>query len=1376
MLDGGPLVISEFCALNDDVLADADGDSSDWIEIHNPTSAPVDLEGWSLTDDPTELTQWRFPAVLLAPDAYLVVFASGKDRLDPAELHTSFRLDADGEYLALVRPDGATVSHEFAPAFPRQEEDVSYGAVFNRAAFPFATQGQAYRVPTAEDAALGTAWTTAAFDDAGWARSAGPSPVLITEVGTADDFVEIQNVSGETVDTSGWVVAVNYPLGDEPIINHRNTILWTLPEEITADQILYRHDDADDPEHYWGENIAWGTAGPGWAMLVDDAGDVVDLVVWGYTGEEISSMVVAVGGFAPTAADAWLGEGAARAVSSGVSLQRRGTADHDDATDWAFVAPIGMGEANQGLVCPFPRPQGGGIGFDLSGGGLAGAVAVDVAEAMHGISASLWTRIPFEVGDRGVLETMQLRIRYNDGFVAYLNGREIARRNAPADAGWNAAAPDSRSVEDSLLFEPIDVTEGLDWLVEGTNVLAVHGLNAGAADGDFLILPELTATSRRYFVPPSPGEPNGPGYRGFVGDTKFSVDRGFYDGPVTVEITTDTPGATIRYTTDGRPPTETTGIPYTLPLTFGATTVLRAAAFLPDYYPSNVDTQTYLINESAAVQSLPVISLVADPVETFSVEGLWSDVLLRTRAAEYPVSFELIHSEDNSGLQQDAGIRLQGSSYRRRTIGPNPSAKWSFKVYFRDAYDDRSWLEYPLIERSSVDRYKSITLRSGYNDPSNPFIKDELGRRLHQDMGSLAAEGTFVNLFVNGQLKSNGYYNPTERHEEHLFQEKYHSELPWDVVSKWQPSGTAADPPRSHSEPYYFDVRDGDEAHFAEMLDYALAHDLAQPAHYEEMARRLDIPQFVDYLILQGYSRIRDWPHNNWNAARERSDGELGKWRFYAWDLEFGWGAEELTGSFKTPGNDSYIPINILYGNLVANAEFRQLFADRAAKHFFHGGALTAENVRMRFDELRQEMRGVLPDMSTYIRDTFAPRRPGYVLASMVSQGLFTFEGPRFQINGADQHGGQIDAGDLLQMVNSHGSATVYYTFDGSDPRLPGGAVHETSARVFDGSPLALTGSTRVMARTLDGDTWSALSEATFFATASQVAGRHVFYNRSAFDGNDAGANAADAGAIAPDKQALLPSETAGVANYTSYSRGLNGIMVDIACLPDGALPGAEDFELRVGNTDEPADWAAAANPIAIAVRPGEGVDGSDRITIVWDDYAIARQWLQVTVLATSNTGLAEPDVFYFGNAVGESGNATADAKVNATDMLLARNNPRNFLNPAPIDFAYDFDRDGRVNATDMLIARNNQTHFLNALRLISVPGEKTAAASPRQATGPQSSLSVVGEFAESSARDADWIYEIESLHARHESPAKRTGGRLHARWFDGNLAEPERR
>src|SRR5688572_9426727 len=120
--------INELLAVNDGGLPDLDGEFPDWIEIHNSGTDAVALLDWSLSDDPGRSGKWRFPAVTLPANGYLVVFASGKDRTAlGAELHTNFKLDGDGEFLALVEPDGVTVASQFAPRFPNQRKNVSYG-------------------------------------------------------------------------------------------------------------------------------------------------------------------------------------------------------------------------------------------------------------------------------------------------------------------------------------------------------------------------------------------------------------------------------------------------------------------------------------------------------------------------------------------------------------------------------------------------------------------------------------------------------------------------------------------------------------------------------------------------------------------------------------------------------------------------------------------------------------------------------------------------------------------------------------------------------------------------------------------------------------------------------------------------------------------------------------------------------------------------------------------------------------------------------------------------------------------------------------------------------------------------------------------------
>jgi hypothetical protein len=350
------LHISEFMAVNDTTLHDEDRDRTDWIEIHNAGTATVSLEGWCLTDSANNLTKWRFPAVGLEPDGYLVVFASGKDRRDPGgELHTNFRLSGSGEYLGLVGPDGVTVISEFAPVYPVQAADVSYGLVE-------ATSEEVLVAPGA--AAL--AWVP------------------------LDDALELQCVC------------------DEPRP-------WTREE----------FDDS-----------AWlsGTTGVG----------------YGYPGQ---------------------------------------------------------------------------VGLDVS--------------AMRALNETVYIRIPFVVADPSAFRTLTLRMRADDGMIAYLNGQEIARHNAPepGQETWNSGASASAPV--ARVLPPVDFpVRRVDLLRVGTNVLAIQGLNHGVADASLLILPELLATLpgteqfARYFPIPTPGGPNNDGVETV--------------GPVITEVSHSPQNLTIR--------------------------------------------------------------------------------------------------------------------------------------------------------------------------------------------------------------------------------------------------------------------------------------------------------------------------------------------------------------------------------------------------------------------------------------------------------------------------------------------------------------------------------------------------------------------------------------------------------------------------------------------------------------------------------------------------------------------------------------------------------------------------------------------------------------------------------------------------------------
>jgi hypothetical protein len=271
--------------------------------------------------------------------------------------------------------------------------------------------------------------------------------------------------------------------------------------------------------------------------------------------------------------------------------------------------------------------------------------------------------------------------------------------------------------------------------------------------------------------------------------------------------------------------------------------------------------------------------------------------------------------------------------------------------------------------------------------------------------------------------------------------------------------------------------------------------------------------------------------------------------------------------------------------------------------------------------------------------------------------------------------------------------ATDTGTFTVSPTRFPGGKLPpgRYRAALAAGAVADASGNTSAAAFQFD---FTVSPPAT-------VVGRYAFYNGSSLDAGNAGADARDDAAIAADKQALRAGGTATFANVTNYTRGVNGIMVDLANLPAGTSLGGEDFSFR-------AIGAASTVPLpyAVTVRRAAGANGSDRVTLVWVE-GTRNAWLEVTVKANARTGLSAPDVFTFGNLVGDTGGAAA-FKVDAGDVLRTRLNVGR--TDAPSLDRYDFNRDGVINFQDLLTVRTAQRRGIVLA---------ATAAAPAAAPGP---------------------------------------------------------
>ena len=420
-----------------------------------------------------------------------------------------------------------------------------------------------------------------------------------------------------------------------------------------------------------------------------------------------------------------------------------------------------------------------------------------------------------------------------------------------------------------------------------------------------------------------------------------------------------------------------------------------------------------------------------------------------------------------------AGLRAAGSVFFRSRLIPSGiehglwssmRRKPSFNIFFRDEYD--GILEYPLFADSEVEDFASLRLRGGHSDSSNPFIMDELVRRVFINMGQVGSVGNFVSLVVNGELR--GYYNPVERMREEFFQEWFNTDADWDVrhIYSWE---------------------DGDETAHRDDRDFLVSHDLSILENYEEAITLWDPVNFADYIILNAYIANWDWPYNNWVIAKERS--ERGIWRFHVWDAEISFGLYDLSPvDWDTFSEQLLIPDKnislwwladapVVYSSFIKSPEFRLLFADRVLKHFYHQGAMTDSRLNSVFNELSDQMSPMIqhltgqPIEEVWFRN-WLPARRQKLFEFMRLHGLWPdVYAPSFNIESSI-----VEVNTDIEITSFNGEGSVYYTIDGTDPRQPGGQIQGTPVI----GSISIDQTLLLRARTLLNGEWSPMREAVY--------------------------------------------------------------------------------------------------------------------------------------------------------------------------------------------------------------------------------------------------------------------------------------------------------
>lgn len=633
----------------------------------------------------------------------------------------------------------------------------------------------------------------------------------------------------------------------------------------------------------------------------------------------------------------------------------------------------------------------------------------------------------------------------------------------------------------------------------------------------------------------------------FLNSSGEALPGGVYPAQSLELRLTGPPGAQLRFTLNGTEPTEMSGVVYTNPLTLTQVSdrlgiVVRARSFAAGLLPSEVVTHSYLLRQPVGLSHNPVVMLSGNPGRSFYLPGgvlaikggtfvsaswwqangvgSYNNAIGNGPPFERAASLEFFppkgyYPSGQSDFTREIGVRVSASPWQRPRMqlsatGQSPwpvadsTQKPSLNLFFTGDYGEGN-LNYQLFTNYPVREFRHLRLRAGKNDNVNPFITDELVRRLWQDLGHAGSRGLFCSLYVNAAYK--GVYNLCERIREPFFQNHWRSTAEWDVN-------------------YIHNWVDGDSLAFQQLLT-GLDRNLTNAGNWAYVTNRIDIDNAADYFLLNIYSAMWDWPGNNFIMARERSTGPNSRFRFLVWDAEGGFNAMGYghPPSYNTiaqelivqPGHPYYSQdLPRVFRRLATSPEFRLRFADRVNRHLFNGGVLDdrdPDGTGPRFSHFRQRLQELLREagdlvaynagqplnvtpFNSWTHQTVGRR--SYLLGSAPGRRMLRDAGlwPATEPPVFNQHGGRVPAGFELLMTNwvatTGQTATVFYTLNGSDPRSPGGALNPV-ARAFT-KPIQIDPAAQVRARARNDQNgeWSALTEALFVSRSEAASSNNL--------------------------------------------------------------------------------------------------------------------------------------------------------------------------------------------------------------------------------------------------------------------------------------------
>lgn len=960
------ILVTEFMPSNTGTITNEDGTYCDWIELYNPADHPIDLKGYSLTDDAKMPDKCVLPSRVLEPGEYAIVYADDRPATD-TELHAPFRLKDADEILIMLDPDDTEIQRI---TYPPMESNQSYAMALD-------TQEWA----ATDRCTPGLPNTDSGYEAYRESRKA-VSPVMINEImagntvtlrdedGDYPDWVELYNASEETVDLTGWGLsdtadrpkrwkfpATQIGPAEYMIVYVSGKNRTQIGEELHTNFKLNAHRDALLLTNFRGQSISE-------VQISDLKSDHAYALVPGTSTWQVSTH--------PTPGN-----------------------PNDEAGWTAFQSGLYAGTDTPVIISEIMSNNTEILKYqsDMQLDSLAFRhytgldTPVDVSETMIGQSEECPDWIELYNRSDGKIDLT--------GWGLTDDTDALGRWRFPSCILEPGEFITVYASEQKLPDEsPGGIRANFQIGSEG-DIIALSDPTGQAAD--FCFVPPLRAglTYQRepdascftYCDHATPNHANAKGFMRITPEPTFSLTAGMYDVPRQVMLSAE-PGARIYYTLDGTFPDENS-IPYTEPIRLKTTAAVRAAAYQEGDLPSNAVCATYLIGENI---DLPVVSIVTDPANLFDEEtGIYMDGPGWTSKFPYlganywqdwerPAHVELLEPDGTVGISQDIGLKIFGAVSRARTQKP-------FSLMARDRYGEDSF-GYQVFPELPYTDYKNLILRNG-QDANYSHIRDKLQVDLALETSNVDGQAhRQCIVFINAEFW--GLYDLAEKVNEH-FISLHHGVDPDQIDLLW-----------GNGDPII-----GSNKEYMELIEFVKNHDLSVQENYEYVASRVDIDNYIDWCAIEIYVAHEDLDGNTKYWKPRTPDG---KWRWILYDLDYGFWhlyqpeyADRLDAfsMFLHPkGNgNNHQGDNTLIRGLLQNEGFRQKFIERFVYHCTV--TFAPDKVLPRIDELAANIEPYMerdkrrwPTMSVGTMDTwrqehlqllrdFAVDRPGINLHYM---------------------------------------------------------------------------------------------------------------------------------------------------------------------------------------------------------------------------------------------------------------------------------------------------------------------------------------------------------------------------------------------------------